>query len=40
MDEYADRDWKEYDKQVRLSNRKTVEQLKELVSETLNDESE
>ena len=35
MDEHADRDWKEYDRQVRLSNRKTVEQLKTLVSETL-----
>lgn len=41
MDELAGTDWKEYDKEIRLTNRRTVEQLKNLVSETLetNDKS-
>jgi adenine/guanine phosphoribosyltransferase-like PRPP-binding protein len=36
MLEYADRDWKEYDRQVRLSNRRTVGVLKNEITNTLN----
>jgi hypothetical protein len=36
LTEYAGRDWKEYDKQVRLSNLNTLAKLKQLIFEELN----
>jgi hypothetical protein len=39
MDELAGTDWKEHDRQVRLTNRKTVDELKNLITKALETEN-